>query len=295
MIDFIFVFFNYLKEILPALAIGFFLSGVIDEFIPSGWIEKNLGRGGAGSIFYAASIGTILPVCCWGSLPVAVSFHKKGSRPGPVLAFLVAAPATSVTALMVSFRLLGVKFVLFEFLAVILMGVAMGLIMDKFVFSFFKPLKKICLNCGKKDTKNNKKFFKDRAKAVLKFAFYDMPRRIGWEMFFGIILAAAISSFFPIGLWVERNLAGFFGYLFSLLFGLVMYICSTGTVPLVDALIGQGLNPGAGMVLLLAGPVTSYGTILVLKKEFGPKTLLTYLAFISGSSLALGYVFSFIA
>jgi len=84
------------------------------------------------------------------------------------------------------------------------------------------------------------------------------------------------------------------GYLFSLVFGLVMYICSTGSVPLVHAFVSQGMNIGAGMVLLLVEPVTSWGTILVLRKEFGSKILLTYLVVICMISLALGYCFSII-
>ncbi|MDP3143560.1 MAG: permease, partial [Candidatus Omnitrophota bacterium] len=91
-----------------------------------------------------------------------------------------------------------------------------------------------------------------------------------------------------------HNLAGVAGYVFSLIFGLVTYICSTATVPLVDAFIKQGLSVGAGMVLLLVGPITSYGTILVLRKEFGNKILITYLLGISVLSLALGYAFSLI-
>jgi uncharacterized protein len=114
------------------------------------------------------------------------------------------------------------------------------------------------------------------------------------EIFVGIILAAAVSSIVPIGAWIKQNLTGFLGYLFALAFSLLMYICSTATVPLVHAFIRQGLESGAGMVLLLAGPVTSYGTILVLRKEFGIKILLIYIGFISLSSLVLGYMFSFL-
>ena len=58
---------HYLIEIIPALAIGFFLSGLIHEFIPNDWVEKYLGRKGIGSIFYATIVGAILPICCWGS------------------------------------------------------------------------------------------------------------------------------------------------------------------------------------------------------------------------------------
>ena len=89
----------------------------------------------------------------------------------------------------------------------------------------------------------------------------------------------------------KQYLAGVWGYPFSLVFGLIMYICSTATVPLVEAFINQGMNIGAGMVLLLAGPVTSYGTILVLKKEFGFKLLLVYLGIISFLSLGFSYIF----
>ena len=54
------------------------------------------------------------------------------------------------------------------------------------------------------------------------------------------------------------------------------------------------MNIGAGMVLLLVGPITSWGTILVLRKEFGGKMLAIYLAVVSVMSLALGYCFSLI-
>jgi uncharacterized membrane protein YraQ (UPF0718 family) len=47
---------------------------------------------------------------------------------GSVLAFLVATPDTSVTSLLVSYGLLGAKFVIFEFFAVITMGLVMGLV-----------------------------------------------------------------------------------------------------------------------------------------------------------------------
>jgi len=73
-----------------------------------------------------------------------------------------------------------------------------------------------------------------------------------------------------------------------------MYICSTASVPLVHAFVSQGMAIGAGMVLLLVGPITSWGTILVMRKEFGGKILAIYLAVVCVMSLALGYCFSLI-
>ncbi len=64
-VDFLIALKDYLIEITPALAIGFFLSGLIHEFLPADWIEKNLGRKGIRGILYATLVGSIMPVCCW--------------------------------------------------------------------------------------------------------------------------------------------------------------------------------------------------------------------------------------
>ncbi len=61
--------------------------------------------------------------------------HQKGARLGPVLAFLVATPATSITALLVCYGLLGLKFTVFIFFAVILMGLIMGIVGNLISFS----------------------------------------------------------------------------------------------------------------------------------------------------------------
>ncbi len=114
--QFFIVFKDYLIEVLPFLAIGLLLSGLINEFVPTGWVERHLGGKGIKPILYSTLAGTILPICCIGSLPVAVSLYQKGARLGPVLAFLVATPATSITALLVCYTLLGIKFTALYFL-----------------------------------------------------------------------------------------------------------------------------------------------------------------------------------
>ena len=330
-IQYLIVFKDYLIEILPFLAIGFLLSGLIHEFVPSKWVERHLGGGGVKPILYSTLIGTILPICCLGSLPVAVSLHQKGARLGPVLAFLVATPATSITALLVTYGLLGLKFTIFIFFAVIAMGLVMGLvgniIKDKakvLVPPAQQALDPVCgmnVEVGKaaKTEYGGETYYfccshcqqafevspeeyigggsrqvAHRVKHVFRYAFVDMVKEIGPELLLGLALAALVAAVAPVGEFVGAHLGGGLGYLFSLGFGLIMYICSTASVPLVHAFVSQGMNIGAGMVLLLVGPITSWGTILVLRKQFGGRILATYLAVICVLSLALGYCFSLI-
>jgi len=338
MTEFLTVFKNYLIEVLPFLAIGFLSSGLIHEFVPTPLVERHLGGKGIRPLLYSTLTGTVLPICCWGSLPVAISLHQKGARLGSVLAFLVATPATSITALLVCYALLGIKFTMFIFFAVILMGVIMGAITNLIKFEpkglasplylkeeqiaqdpvcgmsvdIAKAIKTeyggrnyyfCCPHCqGTFKTEPQKyavageyvKGVKERMWSAFRFAFVDMVKEIGPELLLGLALAALVATIAPVGRFVGSYLGGGFGYLFSLIFGLVMYICSTASIPLADAFISQGMNIGAGMVLLLVGPVTSWGTILVLRKEFGGKMLLLYLLLISVLGLVLGYCFSLI-
>ncbi len=294
--DFAIVFINYLIKILPALGIGFLLSGIIHELVPVQWVVKHLGKRGVKPIFLSTLIGVFLPICCFGSLPVAVSLYKKGAKLGPVLAFLVATPATSITALLVCYTLLGLKFTLFIFFAVILIGVLIGTVGNSLPYKQGIQKEDTCPHCAKEEEKCvcGKKL-RTRVLSILRFAYVDMVKEIGLELLLGIVLAALVATIVPIGNLIKLYLGGNFGYLFSLLFGLAMYICSTASVPLVDAFISQGMNVGAGMVLLLVGPVTSYGTILVLRKEFGSRILLFYLGALSILSLVFGYLFYLIS
>jgi hypothetical protein len=122
-----------------------------------------------------------------------------------------------------------------------------------------------------------------------------MPKEIGLETLAGLALAALVSTVAPVGIWIKKYLYGIYGYLFAVIFGLIMYMCATMSVPLVYALVNQGLNIGAGLTLLLIGPITSYGTILVIRKGFGNKILLVYLSVICSLSLILGYLFSLLS
>jgi len=297
MSHFVHVFTHYLWEIIPALAIGFFISGLVHELIPEDKVLKYLGSGGITPIFCSTLIGTLLPVCCWGSLPIAVSFYKKGAKLGPILAFLVATPATSVSALLVAYSVLGLRFAVYIFFAVVAMGVLVGLIGNKIKYAPKIIEKTICWRCEQNPEHaytHGKKSVKGRIISALKYAYIELPKEIGPELLIGILLAVAVATFVPIGKLIKTYFGGWIGYAFAIIFGIFMYICSTATVPLVDSLMRQGMNAGAGMTLLLIGPVTSYGTILVLKKEYGAKVLFIFLASLIAISLVLGMAYQLI-
>ncbi|OGS19706.1 MAG: hypothetical protein A3J83_01095 [Elusimicrobia bacterium RIFOXYA2_FULL_40_6] len=288
---------HYVKDILPSILLGLLISGIVHELLPQSIIEKHLGNKGFLPLLYVIVIGMILPVCCFGSLPIAITFRKKGVSLGPVLAFLIATPATSITAILVTWKLMGLGFTIALCVSVVVMGFVIGIIGNFFETPEVKEGGDSCPMCAECSVDSNshqhhKKGFFSKIVSVFTYAFIDLPREIGLELVIGILLAAVIASLAPVNYFINNYLSGFAGYIFALIFGIVMYICSTASVPLAHAFVQAGLSVGAGMVLLLAGPITSYGTILVVKKEFGLKILITYLTVISIMSLLAGITFS---
>jgi uncharacterized membrane protein YraQ (UPF0718 family) len=226
---------------------------------------------------------------------MAVGFRRKGVRLGNVLAFLVATPATSVTSVLLTLKFFGIYFTIYLCVSVLVLGFIIGILGSTFD--------------KKEDFDDNveshagidflaqflpKKTFLGRIKSALTYAFVYLPKEIGLEILIGLLLASLISSLDVFKIFVEKFLSGVYGYLFSVIFGIFMYICSTASVPLVYALSQQGLSIGPSLVLLILGPLTSYATILVVRKEFGDKILFFYLTTIIVFSLISGYILELI-
>ena len=74
-------FFEILKgysvEVIPSVLLGFFLSGLVHELVPKKFIDTHLSQKGLKPIFYLTIVGIFLPICCFGSLPMAIGFRKR--------------------------------------------------------------------------------------------------------------------------------------------------------------------------------------------------------------------------
>jgi hypothetical protein len=89
--------------------------------------------------------------------------------------------------------------------------------------------------------------------------------------------------------WVESALsAGFMPLLVALAIALVIYICPTGSVPFIAALVAKGMSLGAALVFLVLGPATNYPFILIIWRKFGARALGVYLSGLVICSLGFG-------
>ena len=128
----------------------------------------------------------------------------------------------------------------------------------------------------------------------LKYAYGELLKDIAKPFIIGIFIAGIITFFFPDDLTAWANDHQFLSMLMMLAAGIPMYVCATSSTPIAAALILKGLNPGAALVFLLAGPATNAATINIVKNIFNTRALVIYLSMISICSLAMGFVIDWI-
>ena len=122
----------------------------------------------------------------------------------------------------------------------------------------------------------------------MRYAFGELVNDIAKPFAVGILIAGVITFFFPEDLTLWANDHPFVSMLIMLAAGIPMYVCTTASAPIAAALILKGLNPGAALVFLLAGPATNAATMNLVRTIFNTRALWIYLSMIAVTSLAMG-------
>ena len=73
--------------------------------------------------------------------------------------------------------------------------------------------------------------------------------------------------------------------------GALMYFATLTEVPIMQGLIGAGMNQGPALALLLAGPSLSLPALLIIGSELGVKKTLTYVGLVVVLSTAAGMIY----
>lgn len=128
----------------------------------------------------------------------------------------------------------------------------------------------------------------------MSYAFGELLTDIQKPFVIGIFIAGVITFFFPEDLTQWANKHQFLSMLVMLVAGIPMYVCATASTPIAAALILKGLNPGAALVFLLAGPATNAATMGVVKNIFNTRALGIYLFMISVCSLMMGFILDWV-
>ncbi|MFG0252970.1 MAG: permease [Phycisphaerales bacterium JB038] len=119
------------EHIVFCLVPAFFIAGAIAAFISKQAVMRYLGPAAPKALAYAvASVsGSILAVCSCTVLPLFAGIWRMGAGLGPACAFLYAAPAINILAIILTARVLGAELGIARAVGAIVFSIVIGLVM----------------------------------------------------------------------------------------------------------------------------------------------------------------------
>ena len=263
-----------INEMAPYLLFGFFIAGLMHAFIPSTIYSRYLAKGDFKSVVLATLFGIPLPLCSCGVIPTAMSLRREGASKGATTAFLIATPQTGVDSIIATYSLMGLPFAIIRPIAALVTALFGGELVNLTEGKDAEGVgemkdKSECANgdCIASDAKSFT--FLGKLREALRYAFVDMMQDIGKWLVIGLVVAGLITIFVPdsaFEIFKDNTLASM---ILVLCIAVPMYLCATGSIPIAVALMMKGLTPGAGLVLLMAGPACNMASILVINLSSG--------------------------
>src|SRR5256885_9034359 len=116
-----------------ALVLGFFVSAVVQAWVPRERIEASLSGGGPRPVALATALGSASSSCSYAAVAIAKSLFQKGASAASALAFQFASTNLVWELGLVLWILLGWRFTLAEFAGGIVLIVLMSILLRLFV------------------------------------------------------------------------------------------------------------------------------------------------------------------
>jgi len=289
---------NIYLDVAIYMLFGFFVAGILYVFFKADKIKQYLGTGKVRPVILAALFGIPIPLCSCGVVPVAAGLKKQGANNGAALSFMIATPESGVDSIAVSWAMLDPIMTIIRPVAGFITAVSTGIVQNYFgtddLPESIKPaIETGGCGCGTEScavVPQKNETLSEKLRHGLKYAYGELLTDITKPFIIGIFIAGIITFFFPEDLTLWANDHQFLSMLIMLAAGIPMYVCATSSTPIAAALILKGLNPGAALVFLLAGPATNAATINIVKNIFNTRALVIYLSMISICSLSMGFL-----
>jgi len=129
------------------------------------------------------------------------------------------------------------------------------------------------------------------------FAVQIMPLLFTGVLIAGFLLGSPNSNGIVPMEWIKKLVGdnSILSNIISSVSGALMYFATLTEVPILQGLIGAGMNQGPALALLLSGPSVSLPSLLVIYTELGAKKTIVYALFIIIMSSIAGWFFGMIA
>src|SRR4051795_1345817 len=270
-------------EVWWALVLGFFISAIVQAWVPRERIQGALAGEGAGAVARATGLGAASSSCSYAAVAIAKSLFQKGASAASALAFQFASTNLVWELGLVLWVLLGWQFTLAEYLGGIVMIVLMTVSLRLFVSR--RTEEDARAHAQKADSGHQhhsageRMSWRERLTSTRAWSDVAHNFRGDWQMLWkeitiGFLLAGYIAQLgddFFNGLFVKDAPAPvtaienvFVGPVIAVL----SFVCSVGNVPLAAVLWSGGIS-FAGVLAFLFADLIVLPILAIYRKYYG--------------------------
>jgi hypothetical protein len=272
------LFLELALESAPALLLAYVVVALLHAWELD--LRALLGRGGAlGQSLRGTLVGLPMSICSCGVVPLYRGLVLQGVPAPAALSFLVAAPELGITALFLSWSLLGGEITLARASCAGILALLVGLTVGR-VAPLAQPLEPA-------PSVRDRPPFVQRLRSGLRYGLGDMVDATAPWILVGLGLAAVLEPLLDPARLVPLSPA-LQVPLFALI-GMPLYVCASGSTPLAAVLIAKSVSPGAAIAFLLTGPATNLTTFGLLARLHSRRTALFFAGTTALVTMALGW------
>lgn len=252
-------------------------------------------------ILFASALGGLAPFCSCEVIPFIAALLAAGAPLSAVMAFWLSSPLMDPAMFIITSGTLGFEFAIAKTIA----AVGMGLLGGSGVMLFSKsalftvPLRMegtvgTC-GCGSsfKGTPVWRFWTENKRLETFKKTTVENALFLGKWLLLAYLLESLMLVYVPAE-WISSFLGdGSIGpVILGALVGAPAYLNGYAAVPLVDAMLTQGMSNGAAMSFMLAGGVSSIPAAIAVWALVKPRVFAGYLGFAFAGSVAAGLIWN---
>ena len=282
---------SYLGIVWWAVLLGLVLGGIIDYFVPDGFVIRFLGKRNKMTLINAVLAGFLMSACSHGILAIAIQLYKKGASVPAVITFLLASPWANLPMTVLLFGFFGWKALLFV-LGAMVIALVTGVIFT--VLDRFGLIEGPAKDIDEEDVSWDRITNFDMRKSAkgVAIGFVSLANMVLWWILIGILAASIIGAYVPEHWFMDYMGPNLTGMLVTLLFATVLEVCSEGTSPLAFEIFNKTAALGNPFVFLMAGVATDYTEIGLLWSNIGKRTAIWLPIVTVPQILLLGFWFN---
>ncbi len=270
-------------EVWWALVLGFFISAVVQAWVPRERVEGLMSGSGARPVAWATGLGAGSSSCSYAAIAIAKSLFQKGASAASALAFQFASTNLVWELGLVLWVLIGWQFTLAEYVGGIVMIVLMTVLLRLFVSR--RVEEEAREHATEADTGHQHHMageelgWRERLTSASSWSDVAHNFRGDWQMLYkeiaiGFLLAGFIAQFghdFFSSLFITdapAPLPTIENVLIGPLIAVLSFVCSVGNVPLAAVLWSGGIS-FAGVLAFLFADLIVLPIVAIYRKYYG--------------------------